>query len=338
MTGSPVPPLMELRAVSRTFALGGGLFSRGRQLRAVSSVDLDVRRGEVLAIVGESGCGKSTLAKLLLGLLPASEGAIYLDGTDIVSLDRKAVAKRVQPVFQDPYSSLNPRQRIVDLVSLPLSVHGVGSSAQQRAAALAMMERVGLPKRFADRYPNQLSGGQRQRVAIARALVMQPEMIVCDEPTSALDVSVQSQILNLLMELRAAFDTTYVFISHNLAVVEHIATRVAVMYLGRVVELADSATLFADPRHPYTQALLASALTPEPGKGVPDTGLGLSFPDPVNPPPGCAFHPRCAAAMPVCSRIRPVLLTSDDRATACHLQDPDKRSLESGYDDTPYSH
>jgi peptide/nickel transport system ATP-binding protein len=314
--------LMELRGVTKSFALGGGLFSRARQLKAVSQVDLEVRRGEVLAIVGESGCGKSTLAKLLLGLLPPSEGAIYLDGADIVSLDRKAVAKRVQPVFQDPYSSLNPRQRIVDLVSLPLSVHGVGNREQQRAAALAMMKRVGLPKRFADRYPSQLSGGQRQRVAIARALVMQPEMIVCDEPTSALDVSVQSQILNLLMELRSEFDTTYVFISHNLAVVEHIATRVAVMYLGRVVELADASMLFANPLHPYTQALLASALTPEPGKGVPDTGLGLSFPDPVNPPPGCAFHPRCASVMPVCSQTRPVLFAKGDCAVACHLHNP----------------
>ncbi len=325
MIASASAPLMELRSVSKTFALGGGLFTRARQLKAVSQVDLDIRRGEVLAIVGESGCGKSTLAKLLLGLLPPSGGAIHLDGVDIVTLNRKAVAKRVQPVFQDPYSSLNPRQRIVDLVSLPLSVHGVGNREQQRSAALAMMERVGLPRRFADRYPNQLSGGQRQRVAIARALVMQPEMIVCDEPTSALDVSVQSQILNLLMELRSEFDTTYVFISHNLAVVEHIATRVAVMYLGRVVELADSATLFSNPRHPYTQALLASALTPEPGKGVPDTGLGLSFPDPVNPPPGCAFHPRCASVMPVCAQIRPVLLASQDQAVACHLHDPDKR-------------
>ncbi|MGL4636213.1 MAG: ABC transporter ATP-binding protein [Beijerinckiaceae bacterium] len=313
------PPLMQLRSVSKTFALGGGLFSRARKLRAVSEVDLDIRHGEVLAIVGESGCGKSTLAKLLLGLLPPSAGEINLDGSNITSLDRKAIARRVQPVFQDPYSSLNPRQRIVDLVALPLAIHGIGDAAEQRTTALAMMDRVGLPARFADRYPSQLSGGQRQRVAIARALVMRPEIIVCDEPTSALDVSVQSQILNLLMELRSEFQSTYVFISHNLAVVEHIATRVAVMYLGRVVELADSATLFSNPQHPYTRALLDSALTPEPGKGVPDTGLGLSFPDPVNPPPGCAFHPRCASAMAVCSQKHPLLAAQNGRAVACHL-------------------
>jgi len=230
-------PLMEARAVTRTFSLGATFFRKGRTLHAVNGVDLEIRRGDVLGIVGESGCGKSTLARMLLGLLAPTSGRIALDGEDVTALGRKAVARRVQPVFQDPYSSLNPRRGIASIVALPLDVHGIGTPAERRKKAIEMLERVGLPARYADNTPGQLSGGQRQRVAIARALVMQPEIVICDEPTSALDVSVQAQILNLLMDLRRDFNLTYVFISHNLAVVEHIATQVAVMYLGQVVEL-----------------------------------------------------------------------------------------------------
>jgi peptide/nickel transport system ATP-binding protein len=201
-------------------------------------------------------------------------------------------------------------------------VHGIGSAAERRRASIEMLERVGLPARFADRYPRELSGGQRQRVAIARALVMRPEVVVCDEPTSALDVSVQSQILNLLLDLQRELGLTYVFISHNLAVVEHIATRVAVMYLGRVVELSETAGLFADPRHPYTRALLSSVLTPEPGLGIPDTGLGLAFPDPLDPPPGCPFHPRCPDAIGVCHAQMPPLVSTGHGCAACHVHAP----------------
>lgn len=310
--------LLESRDVTRTFSVSRGLFQARRTLHAVNGVSLGVEKGEVLAIVGESGCGKSTLAKMLLGLLPPSSGAISLGGQPMRELGRLAIAARVQPVFQDPYSSLNPRRRIADIVALPLEVHGVADKATCRARAIEMLEHVGLPARFANAYPGQLSGGQRQRVAIARALVMKPEIIVCDEPTSALDVSVQSQILNLLMDLRRDFGTTLVFISHNLAVVEHIATRVAVMYLGRVVEQARTADLFERPRHPYTQALLASALTPEPGLGIPDTGLGLAFPDPMNPPSGCVFHPRCARRFAPCDRIEPRLIHDALGDVACH--------------------
>jgi len=312
-------PLMEARAVTRTFSLGATFFRKGRTLHAVNGVDLEIRRGDVLGIVGESGCGKSTLARMLLGLLAPTSGRIALDGEDVAVLGRKAVARRVQPVFQDPYSSLNPRRGIASIVALPLDVHGIGTTAERRKKAIEMLERVGLPARYADNTPGQLSGGQRQRVAIARALVMQPEIVICDEPTSALDVSVQAQILNLLMDLRRDFNLTYVFISHNLAVVEHIATQVAVMYLGQVVEQADTDRLFRAPRHPYTQALLASVLTPEPGLGVPDIGLGLAFPDPLNPPPGCAFHPRCAQRMPQCSSQVPSFVQGPDGAVACHL-------------------
>jgi peptide/nickel transport system ATP-binding protein len=225
----------------------------------------------------------------------------------------------VQPVFQDPYSSLNPRRTVASIVAFPLEVHDIATKAQRKTQALEMLERVGLPARYADLTPGQLSGGQRQRVAIARALVMKPEIVVCDEPTSALDVSVQAQILNLLLDLRQEFDLTYVFISHNLAVVEHIATRLAVMYLGRVVEFADTRTLFARPQHPYTQALLASVLTPDTTLGIPDTGLGLAFPDPLNPPSGCTFHPRCPRRFSGCDRIAPQLLQSGDAQVACHL-------------------
>jgi peptide/nickel transport system ATP-binding protein len=316
------PPLMEARAVTRAFTLGASFFRRGRTLHAVNGVDLVIQRGDVLGIVGESGCGKSTLARMLLGLLAPTSGRIALDGEDIATLGRKAVARRVQPVFQDPYSSLNPRRGIASIVALPLDVHGIGTAAERRAKAIAMLERVGLPARYADNTPGQLSGGQRQRVAIARALVMQPEIVICDEPTSALDVSVQAQILNLLMDLRREFNLTYVFISHNLAVVEHIATQVAVMYLGKVVEQAGTETLFRAPRHPYTQALLASVLTPEPGLGVPDIGLGLAFPDPLNPPPGCPFHPRCAQRMAHCATQVPELIRGPEGAVACHLYPP----------------
>ncbi|MCX8114985.1 MAG: ATP-binding cassette domain-containing protein [Burkholderiaceae bacterium] len=312
-------PLMQAHGVTRAFTLGATFFRRGRTLHAVNGVDLEIRRGDVLGIVGESGCGKSTLARMLLGLLAPTSGHITLDGQDIAALDRKAVARRVQPVFQDPYSSLNPRRGIASIVALPLEVHGIGTASERRARAIEMLERVGLPARYADNTPGQLSGGQRQRVAIARALVMRPEIVICDEPTSALDVSVQAQILNLLLDLRREFGLTYVFISHNLAVVEHIATQVAVMYLGRVVEQAETETLFRSPRHPYTQALLASVLTPEPGLGVPDIGLGLAFPDPLNPPSGCAFHPRCPQRMSQCSRVAPALVPKSGGAVACHL-------------------
>jgi peptide/nickel transport system ATP-binding protein len=311
--------LVETRSLYRTFTVGGGMFRRRRTLHAVNGVDLEVRQGEVLGIVGESGCGKSTLARMLLGLTAPTSGTITYGGRDVAAIGRRALARRLQPVFQDPYSSLNPRRSIASIVSLPLDVHGLGTRAERRRRAIEMLERVGLPARLADDTPAQLSGGQRQRVAIARALVMRPEIVICDEPTSALDVSVQAQILNLLLDLRRDFGLTYVFISHNLAVVEHMASRVAVMYLGRVVEQADTAALFARPRHPYTQALLASVLTPEPGLGIPDTGLGLAFPDPLDPPAGCPFHPRCAQRLAECERRAPPLVAGPVGAVACHL-------------------
>jgi len=278
-----------------------------------------VHKGEVLGIVGESGCGKSTLARMILGLLPPTTGTVRLDGKDIQTLPRREIARRMQPVFQDPYSSLNPRRRIASIVALPLEVQGIGSAEERRAKAIAALDKVGLPARYADHYPNELSGGQRQRVAIARALITEPEIVICDEPTSALDVSVQSQILNLLMDLKQNLGLTYIFISHNLAVVEHLATRVAVMYLGRIVELGPTAELFRNPRHPYTQALLASVLTPEPGLGLPEALLGTASPDPLNVPSGCPFHPRCPQAMEMCRTHVPQPVATANGFATCHL-------------------
>jgi peptide/nickel transport system ATP-binding protein len=319
--------LVEARGLSCAFSVGRGLFAPRSKLRAVVDVDLVIQEGEVLGLVGESGSGKSTLGRLLLGLNTPDSGTIRIANRDIAAIDRRALAGLIQPVFQDPYSSLNPRKSVASIVALPLAVLGRGTTRERRERAIAMLARVGLPMRYADVYPSELSGGQRQRVAIARALVVEPKIVLLDEPTSALDVSVQAQILNLLLDLRRDLGLTYLFISHNLAVIEHIATRVAVMYLGRIVETGTRDAVFRNPRHPYTRALLASVLTPEPGRGVPDTGLGLAFPNPLDPPPGCVFHPRCPDAMARCRTDAPRVVASDGGGiVACHLHDPDLRS------------
>lgn len=307
--------------VTRNFTISRGMFRGKQQLKAVSGVNLTVERGEVLALVGESGCGKTTLAKMLLGLLPQTSGTVELCGQQIADVPRLELARTVQPIFQDPYSSLNPRKRIGSIIALPMKVQGIDDEDTMRRRVEETMDLVGLPPRLFTAFPNQLSGGQRQRVAIARALVNRPKVVICDEPTSALDVSVQSQILNLLNDLRNELNLTYIIISHNLAVVEHIATRVAVMYLGRIVEVADTETLFSDPKHPYTRALLASVLTPDPNLEVPNNQLGASYPNPIDPPSGCAFHPRCVNAMPQCSKIVPNGSTQGEHYVECHLYD-----------------
>jgi peptide/nickel transport system ATP-binding protein len=296
-------PAIEIRDVAKIFRQSAGVFAPPRMVRAVDGVSFSVPQGGCFGIVGESGCGKSTLARLILGLHDPTSGDILVDGQRLIGMARRARARLIQPVFQDPFSSLNPRRRIRDIVGLPLIAQGVrGAEVSRRVDEI--LERVGLRSEMAARLPAQLSGGQRQRVAIARALVLGPRIVVCDEPTSALDVSVQAQILNLLAELRRDLGLTLVFISHNLAVVEHICDEVAVMYLGRVVEHAATDALFHAPAHPYTRALLASVLTPEPGRGIPDVGLGEAYPDPANIPPGCRFHPRCPVAIDVCrSRV-----------------------------------
>ena len=319
--------VLEARDVYQTFMISAGAFRGRRPLHAVNGVDLRVARGEVLGLVGESGCGKSTLAKMCLGLLPPTAGEILIDGAPISSLGRLQVARKLQPIFQDPYSSLNPRKSVGSIITLPLVVQKDPQPRTWRARVDRMMELVGLPKRVYHNYPNQLSGGQRQRVAIARALINNPEVVICDEPTSALDVSVQSQILNLLMDLREELGLTYVVISHNLAVVEHLATRVAVMYLGRIVETADTDSLFNDARHPYSLALLESVLTPDPSLAVPDAQLGAAYPNPVDPPPGCTFHPRCPRALPHCRGLAPRPVPTEAGFVECHLYDQDRGPL-----------
>ncbi|WP_108882792.1 oligopeptide/dipeptide ABC transporter ATP-binding protein [Anderseniella sp. Alg231-50] len=313
--------VLEAKDVTRTFMISGGFMKPKRPLHAVNGIDLRIRQGEVLALVGESGCGKTTLAKMLLGLLPPTSGSLELDGNPIDTMDRLRIAQTVQPIFQDPYSSLNPRKSIGSIITLPLKVQGDKDPGTWRKRADEIMELVGLPRRVYNNYPSQLSGGQRQRVAIARALINRPRIVICDEPTSALDVSVQSQILNLLQDLREELGLTYLMISHNLAVVEHMATRVAVMYLGRIVEEEDADTLFRTPKHPYSKALLESVLTPDPSLGVPDTHLGAAYPNPLDMPSGCRFHPRCIKAMPHCATIAPRKVAFGDGHVECHLYD-----------------
>jgi len=265
---------LELCSLTRHFDIKKGMWKEKTRFTAVDKVSLRVKPGEVVGLVGESGCGKSTLAKMILGLLPPSDGDVLIEDKEIDLNDRHALAKVIQPVFQDPYSSLNPRKKIYEIIRLPLQLHKIGTREEQDEEVRKIAQRVGLPERLLDQYPGQLSGGQRQRVAIARALILKPKILICDEPTSALDVSVQAQILNLLLELKRDLGLTYLFISHNLAVVEHLADRVMVMYRGQVVEEGSCEQIFHQPQHPYTQALLASILTPDPDLGLPDIDTG----------------------------------------------------------------
>ncbi|MEO1102624.1 MAG: ABC transporter ATP-binding protein [Pseudomonadota bacterium] len=308
---------IELRDVSVSFSVSGGLFGKRRILRAVRDLSLAVAPGETLGLVGESGCGKSTAVKMMLGLLAPDQGDVLIEGEPLRTIGRRALVRTVQPVFQDPYASLNPVRTIRDLVQQPLTLHRV--EGDHGAMVAQMLDQVGLAPRLADAYPGELSGGQRQRVAIARALILRPRVLICDEPTSALDVSVQAQVLNLLMRLRREMALTMVFVSHNLAVVEHLADRVAVMYLGEAVEVAGIDDLFRTPRHPYSKALLASTLAPEPGRGLPRPQLGATAADAFADSPGCAFAPRCPIAEPRCGDDAPALRDVGEARVRCHF-------------------
>lgn len=312
---------MVARDLTRSFVTGHG--AQTTRVNAVDGVNLEIRRGETLALVGESGCGKTTLGRMLSLLLAPTAGGLTIGGTDAAGLSRrqrKPLRRQVQMVFQDPVSSLNPRHPVETILTEPLQNYAVGDAASRRITAAELLETVGLAPRDLRRYPHEFSGGQRQRITLARALVLQPEFIVADEPVSALDVSVQSQILNLLADLRGRFGLTYLFISHDLAVVHHIADRIAVMYLGRIVEIADCDTLFAGARHPYTRALLGSVPEIRPGKRRIGRILPGDPPSPLHPPAGCRFHPRCAHATDLCRSEVPVLESQDaaDHQTACH--------------------
>ena len=267
------PPLLELRDITHDYVVRHGIFGTRRRVRAVDGVNLRIGKGDVLGIVGESGSGKSTLARIMLGLLDPSEGAALLEGKPVSAFPRRGLAEKVGFIFQDPYSSLNPRQTVEQIIGYPIRLRDRGSPGSRRDLVRQTMEVVGLPERFLDAYPGQMSGGQRQRVAIARALITRPGLLLCDEPTSALDVSVQAQVLNLLLELRKDHELTYAIISHNMSVIQHMTTHVAVMYLGRIVEMDRSERVFANPQRPYTQLLLDSMLTVAPGKGIPELRL-----------------------------------------------------------------
>lgn len=310
--------VLSANGVSCHFQVRRSFFAASETLKAVDELNLELKRGEILALVGESGCGKSTLAKMLLGLQKPTGGEILLDGNPLDLTNSFERSKRIQPVFQDPYSSLNPRKTIGQTIIRPLDLHNVGAPDKRRFEVEQVMELVGLPRRYYHSYPNQVSGGQRQRVAIARAIIMKPEILICDEPTSALDVSVQSQILNLLLDLRQELGMTYLIITHDLSVVEYMATRIAVMYLGQMVELGAKEKLFYEPLHPYTKVLLQSLLKMEPGKAIPDAGLGSAYPNALDMPGGCRFHPRCPVALEQCSHVEPLPGTNNVR---CHLYD-----------------
>ncbi|MGH7268289.1 MAG: ABC transporter ATP-binding protein [Candidatus Rokuibacteriota bacterium] len=308
------PPLLEVRDLVKHFEVGGGLFGRRRGLiRAVDGVSFTIRRGETLGLVGESGCGKTTTGRCILQLERPTSGTVIFEGQDLTRLEGTALRqarRRVQVIFQDPYSSLNPRMTVGQIVAEPMAVHGIVPDAAAREARVrALLGQVGLLPQHARRYPHELSGGQRQRVGVARALAVEPALIVCDEPVSALDVSIQAQIINLLEDLQSELGLTYLFVAHDLSVVRHISDRVAVMYLGKIVELADRKALYDDPRHPYTRALLSAVPIPDPELEArrERVVLGGEVPSPLNPPPGCAFHPRCPIAVDRCRAAVPEL-------------------------------
>ncbi len=321
-------PLIEVRNLARDFDVSRPWLNRviersGRQiLHAVDGVSFSIKRGETLALVGESGCGKSTVARLICGLYAPTRGSILLDGVDLASIhDRTkmlAMRRRFQMIFQDPYASLNPRWGVERIIAEPIRSHKLIDDEAALAKRVGeLLTDVGLSPQDGEKYPHEFSGGQRQRISIARALSSNPEFLVCDEPTSALDVSVQAQILNLMKDLQRAHGLTYLFISHNLAVISHISNRVGVMYLGRIVEMADTRTLFKRPLHPYTR-MLESAIPDITMSGKPRIPVAGEVPNPLNPPTGCSFNPRCPYARDKCREVRPELLAFEGAAVACH--------------------
>ena len=313
--------ILEAVALKKLFAGRKPLFGEPAMVRAVDGVSFRIRQGETFAIVGESGCGKSTLARLLVRLIRPSEGAVLYEGRDIAGVDdaeMRSLRRDLQFVFQDPFSSLNPRMTVGALVEEPLRAHGLGSAAERRERTARLLERVGLNAAQADRYPHEFSGGQRQRIGIARALATGPKVVVGDEPVSALDVSIQAQVVNLLEDLKDEFGLTLIVIAHDLAVIWHMADRVAVMYLGEVVELARADELFARPLHPYTEALIGAIPVPRVGARRAVARIEGDMPNPIAPPPGCRFHTRCPYARDICRRERPEL-RGEGRKAACHF-------------------
>jgi oligopeptide transport system ATP-binding protein len=323
--------LLEIRELKKHFPVGDGLFSRNKgAVKAVDGVNLDVNEGETVGLVGESGCGKSTLGRAILRLIEPTGGEVKFHGKNLLALSQRELRdmrREMQIIFQDPYASLNPRMRVGDIVGEGLEIHKLAKGRAKRDRVMELLHQVGLREDHFGRYPHEFSGGQRQRIGIARALAVSPKFIVCDEPVSSLDVSIQAQIINLLQELQEKLRLTYLFISHDLRVVEHISHRVAIMYLGKVVEIANSETIYRDSKHPYTRALLSAVPMPDTERKKERVVLEGDVPSPVNPPAGCTFHPRCAYREALCSQTEPPLdFGPEGHGVACHVFGPIKRA------------
>jgi len=322
LSNASVQPLLQVRDLKMHFPVKEGIFMRtGKFNKAVDGVSFDILPGETLGLVGESGCGKSTLGRCIARLYQPTAGEVLFNGTDLARLGRKAMMpfrRDIQMIFQDPMESLNSRHTVGEILEEPFIVHNMGDKAWRRQRVTELLELVGLPARSATRYPFEFSGGQRQRIGIARAIALNPKLIICDEPVSALDVSIQSQILNLLIDLQKEFNLSYLFIAHDLAVVKHISDRIAIMYLGRIVESGEGESIYRTARHPYTQSLISAIPVPDPHHVSQRQILVGDVPSPINPPSGCAFHTRCPKVMDICRSVAPVL-TSDRQPVSCHL-------------------